>query len=37
MKTEVVSIVIAGVVTFLLIVGSAVLLGAFTEILGGLI
>lgn len=35
MKTDVVSIVIAGAITFALIVGSAVLLGMAIEILGG--
>lgn len=35
MKTDVVSIVIAGAVTFLLIVGSAMALGAVMEMLGG--
>lgn len=35
MKTNVVSIVIAGAITFALIVGSAVALGGVMEILGG--
>lgn len=35
MKTDVVSIIIAGTITLVLIIGSAVALGAVMEILGG--
>lgn len=35
MKTDVVSIVIAGAITFVLIVGSAMALGGIVEVLGG--